>query len=422
MNEQYQLWVGNIPFDCAESELREIFSFAGPLSSFRFVYDRDSRNFRGHAYCSYFNMHSMLCAARLLNGFEVRDRSLKVECLDRYHQEILHNQRQEKEEKEKEFGGKNFHLTGTNNNDNRKLNNNSSNNNNNNTNSNNLSKNNQNNNNNNNRLVQNDNPEHLLEVAMIEAAASILRRTAGFPVSTILMLWASLQRLMKERPQQTEQMFEETPALSYFVLSAGYILGIIDKPVLPTSTHSKEDKADEEEAYPRLLQAVEAATDAADEAEAEFLITKSEKPKCAPIVAALAVTPLNTDNSTLAAPTSNPATVNSTISELHKIIPLQPLPNLNPPHPHQLQHQLPHQHPINQVHPLSHSKPVPPSNFPSHMHHLPIAAPPKLPNAPPLPPNTAMSLPPPPPPNTAALLTQLPPPASSNVPVYGRKK
>eukprot|EP00429_Kryptoperidinium_foliaceum_P137342 CAMPEP_0176286132 /NCGR_PEP_ID=MMETSP0121_2-20121125/52741_1 /TAXON_ID=160619 /ORGANISM="Kryptoperidinium foliaceum, Strain CCMP 1326" /LENGTH=62 /DNA_ID=CAMNT_0017626665 /DNA_START=1 /DNA_END=186 /DNA_ORIENTATION=+ len=47
------VFVGNIPYDATEEDLKAIFSRAGVVDSLRLVYDKDSRQPKGYAFCDF---------------------------------------------------------------------------------------------------------------------------------------------------------------------------------------------------------------------------------------------------------------------------------------------------------------------------------------------------------------------------------
>jgi len=72
------VFVGNIPYESTEEQLKEIFSQAGPVVSFRLVYDKDTGKPRGYGFVEYKDSHSAFSAIRNLNGYEINARTLRV--------------------------------------------------------------------------------------------------------------------------------------------------------------------------------------------------------------------------------------------------------------------------------------------------------------------------------------------------------
>jgi len=73
------VFVGNIPYDTSEEQLKDIFRAAGKVLSFRLVYDRESGKPKGYGFCEYEDQETALSAMRNLNGFEFNGRQLRVD-------------------------------------------------------------------------------------------------------------------------------------------------------------------------------------------------------------------------------------------------------------------------------------------------------------------------------------------------------
>ncbi|XP_046652509.1 cleavage stimulation factor subunit 2-like [Daphnia pulicaria] len=73
------VFVGNIPYDVTEEKLKDIFSEAGPVVSFKIVYDRETGKPKGYGFCEYRDQETALCAMRNLNGYEIAGRTLRVD-------------------------------------------------------------------------------------------------------------------------------------------------------------------------------------------------------------------------------------------------------------------------------------------------------------------------------------------------------
>ncbi|OII74574.1 cleavage stimulation factor subunit 2 [Cryptosporidium ubiquitum] len=74
-----QVWVGNVPFDATEDELREVMNSAGPVLSIRIVHDKDTGLSRGFSFCEYRDIETCIMAIKSLNGYELRGRSIRVD-------------------------------------------------------------------------------------------------------------------------------------------------------------------------------------------------------------------------------------------------------------------------------------------------------------------------------------------------------
>nr|CDS29154.1 cleavage stimulation factor subunit 2 [Hymenolepis microstoma] len=72
------IFVGNIPYEATEDKLIELFSNAGPVVSFRLVYDRESGKPKGYGFCEYANAAIASSALRNLQNIEFNGRPLRV--------------------------------------------------------------------------------------------------------------------------------------------------------------------------------------------------------------------------------------------------------------------------------------------------------------------------------------------------------
>ncbi|XP_048577455.1 cleavage stimulation factor subunit 2 tau variant [Nematostella vectensis] len=73
------VFVGNIPYEASEEQLKEIFSEVGPVISFRLVFDRETGKPKGYGFCEYKDQETALSAMRNLNGYELNGRALRVD-------------------------------------------------------------------------------------------------------------------------------------------------------------------------------------------------------------------------------------------------------------------------------------------------------------------------------------------------------
>lgn len=74
------VFVGNLPYDATEQEVQKVFEVAGPVKSFRHVFDRDNNKAKGFGFCEYYDVDTAASAVRNLNGVaEVRGRLLRVD-------------------------------------------------------------------------------------------------------------------------------------------------------------------------------------------------------------------------------------------------------------------------------------------------------------------------------------------------------
>jgi len=73
------VFVGNIPYEATDENLKDIFSQVGPVLSFRLVYDRDTGKPKGYGFCEYQDQETAKSAMRNLSGYELSGRSLRVD-------------------------------------------------------------------------------------------------------------------------------------------------------------------------------------------------------------------------------------------------------------------------------------------------------------------------------------------------------
>ncbi|XP_067674179.1 cleavage stimulation factor subunit 2-like [Haliotis asinina] len=75
---QRSVFVGNIPYETTEEQLKEIFAQAGPVVSFRLVYDRETGKPKGYGFCEYQDVETAQSAMRNLNNYDFNGRPLRV--------------------------------------------------------------------------------------------------------------------------------------------------------------------------------------------------------------------------------------------------------------------------------------------------------------------------------------------------------
>lgn len=75
---QRSVFVGNIPYDATEEQLREVFIQAGPVVSFRLVYDRETGKPKGYGFCEYQDVETAQSSMRNLNNYDFNGRPLRV--------------------------------------------------------------------------------------------------------------------------------------------------------------------------------------------------------------------------------------------------------------------------------------------------------------------------------------------------------
>lgn len=77
------IFVGNIPYDATEDDLKEIFSKAGPVESLRLVYDRETRQPKGYAFCDFSDPDGAAKAMKEMHNVEINGRTLRIDLADR---------------------------------------------------------------------------------------------------------------------------------------------------------------------------------------------------------------------------------------------------------------------------------------------------------------------------------------------------
>jgi RNA recognition motif-containing protein len=73
-----KLYVGNLPYDATEDELRELFSGAGTVASAAIITDRETGRSKGFGFVQMGTQAEAEKAVSMFNGREMRERQLKV--------------------------------------------------------------------------------------------------------------------------------------------------------------------------------------------------------------------------------------------------------------------------------------------------------------------------------------------------------
>jgi len=79
------VFVGNIPYEATEEQLKAIFTEIGVVLSFRLVYDRETGKPKGYGFCEYSDQETAMSAMRNLNARELHGRNLRVDHATRDH-------------------------------------------------------------------------------------------------------------------------------------------------------------------------------------------------------------------------------------------------------------------------------------------------------------------------------------------------
>jgi len=77
------IFVGNVPYDAQEDELRDLFSKVGNVTSVRVVCDRDTKQPKGYAFCDFMDSSSVHAAIQKLNNMEYNGRKLRIDWAER---------------------------------------------------------------------------------------------------------------------------------------------------------------------------------------------------------------------------------------------------------------------------------------------------------------------------------------------------
>ncbi len=74
-----KLYVGNLPFDASEEELKTLFSEAGEVKSVVLIKDKYSGQSKGFGFIEMDNQESLQNALKMFSSYTYRDRPLKVD-------------------------------------------------------------------------------------------------------------------------------------------------------------------------------------------------------------------------------------------------------------------------------------------------------------------------------------------------------
>ncbi len=74
-----KLYVGNLPYDTTEEDLRQMFAEAGPVASASIITDRETGRSKGFGFVEMTSQADAEKAVSMFNGRELRRRQLKVD-------------------------------------------------------------------------------------------------------------------------------------------------------------------------------------------------------------------------------------------------------------------------------------------------------------------------------------------------------
>lgn len=82
VNRNCSVFVGNIPYEATEDELKTIFSRVGPVVSIRLMHDKDTRQPKGFGFIEYRDIETAYSCMRNLNDVEYGGRPMRVDWAD----------------------------------------------------------------------------------------------------------------------------------------------------------------------------------------------------------------------------------------------------------------------------------------------------------------------------------------------------
>uniref|UniRef100_A0A087YFP3 Cleavage stimulation factor subunit 2 tau variant n=1 Tax=Poecilia formosa TaxID=48698 RepID=A0A087YFP3_POEFO len=175
------VFVGNIPYEATEEQLKDIFSEVGLVVSFRLVYDRETGKPKGYGFCEYQDQETALSAMRNLNGREFSGRALRVD-----------NAASEKNKEELKSLG-----TGA-------------------------------------PIIESPFGD---SVSPEEAPESISRAVASLPPEQMFELMKQMKLCVQNSPQEARNMLLQNPQLAYALLQAQVVMRIVDPEIALKMLH-----------------------------------------------------------------------------------------------------------------------------------------------------------------------------------------
>ncbi|XP_074505535.1 cleavage stimulation factor subunit 2 isoform X1 [Sebastes fasciatus] len=175
------VFVGNIPYEATEEQLKDIFSEVGLVVSFRLVYDRETGKPKGYGFCEYQDQETALSAMRNLNGREFSGRALRVD-----------NAASEKNKEELKSLG-----TGA-------------------------------------PIIESPYGD---TIQPQEAPESISRAVASLPPEQMFELMKQMKLCVQNSPQEARNMLLQNPQLAYALLQAQVVMRIVDPEIALKMLH-----------------------------------------------------------------------------------------------------------------------------------------------------------------------------------------
>ncbi|KAL0974116.1 hypothetical protein UPYG_G00215860 [Umbra pygmaea] len=175
------VFVGNIPYEATEEQLKDIFSEVGLVVSFRLVYDRETGKPKGYGFCEYQDQETALSAMRNLNGREFSGRALRVD-----------NAASEKNKEELKSLG-----TGA-------------------------------------PIIESPYGDNIVPD---EAPESISRAVASLPPEQMFELMKQMKLCVQNSPQEARNMLLQNPQLAFALLQAQVVMRIVDPEIALKMLH-----------------------------------------------------------------------------------------------------------------------------------------------------------------------------------------
>lgn len=205
------VFVGNIPYDVDEDQLRQVFSAVGQVASLRLMYDKLTRQPKGYGFCEYYDQETAYKAMRNLNNVEVNGRPLRVDWAD--HE--LRNSDGSKSGGVTASGRGMAEPT--------------------------LKK----------RKIANQvlqeyvdrlAPDHVPDEAAANAAlmCDVSTLIGDWPSSLLFDALQNMQQLVQSSPDLARRIFSGCPAAAMAMLQIMYLLGFVSDPSLPMSNEDRE--------------------------------------------------------------------------------------------------------------------------------------------------------------------------------------
>ncbi|VDP00235.1 unnamed protein product [Heligmosomoides polygyrus] len=77
-NRGFSVYFGNLPYQCSEEDIGNLFSRAGQVTNVRIVTDRETGRPKGFGFCEFADEAGAENAVNTLNGTDFNGRSLRV--------------------------------------------------------------------------------------------------------------------------------------------------------------------------------------------------------------------------------------------------------------------------------------------------------------------------------------------------------